>query len=51
MRDSLIIERLKAQGFNKSYIDKFMNIYKASVIEKIPNPLYYTFVRMKKFDK
>lgn len=50
MKDSIIIERLKSQGFNKRYIDEFMNIYKVSVIENIPNPLYYTFIRMKKID-
>lgn len=51
MRDSLIKQRLKEQGFNDKYIDEFMRIYKASVKADIPNPLYYTFVRIKKFDK
>lgn len=51
MRDSFIIKRLKEQGFNDKYIDEFMRIYKASVNANIPNPLYYTFVKIKKFDK
>lgn len=48
MRDSLIIQRLKEQGFSDKYIDEFMRIYKASLNGNIPNPLYYTFVKMKK---
>jgi len=51
MRNNLIIQRLREQGFNDKYINRFMVIYKASVIKNIPNPLYYTFVRMKNLTK
>ena len=43
-------ETILLMTLNK-YIDEFMRIYKASVKADIPNPLYYTFVRIKKFDK
>lgn len=47
MRDSLIKQRLKEQGFNDKYIDEFIRIYKASVIANIPNPLYYRLSELK----
>lgn len=42
------VERiLKEQGFSKTFIMKFMALYKTCVKKNIPYPFFYTMVALK----